>query len=126
VVSVPVARVCSVGRLYLAGANHLELWGRIGSIMGLECRKNPLNNQCPSSWRSSGKSLLFPGLVVRLCKTTANDHGPPRLILQGMQEVSRQSPATYAQPTQPAKRPNFSCNLLNPLVDLEGFEPSTS
>ena len=49
-----------------------------------------------------------------------------RLILLGIRGVSRQSPATYTQPTQPVKRPNFGCNLLIPLVDLEGFEPSTS
>jgi len=32
-----------------------------------------------------------------------------RLILHGIRGASRQSPATYTQPTQPWKRPNFGC-----------------
>src|SRR5215472_16681697 len=47
------------------------------------------------------------------------------LILQGIRVVSRQSPANRAQPAQPVKRPNFRCNLLKELGDLEGFKPGS-
>src|SRR5215831_16917036 len=87
------------------------------------------NPPAPGNFISS-LNLLLLSLPDRFCLSWLRHLGPQRtqnMVFQSDSTrdtgVSRQSPATYTQPTQPWKRHRFGCNLLNPLVDLEGFEP---